>query len=149
MRPRAWMPSSNPIAAVVGDFNEDGRPDIATANYGNDTMAVLLGGNARTLLEDPTGSGLRSGFGRGNLSVASTDFDYWSFTANAGDRLTVAAENPGGASSSSLAYIIYAPDGTQLTSFTSDTFGRGPQMGMPDPTSRSCGKPVRRPAAPP
>jgi hypothetical protein len=34
---------SEPRTVVVGDFNGDGIPDIATANYGSDTVTVLLG----------------------------------------------------------------------------------------------------------
>ncbi|HLP16173.1 MAG TPA: VCBS repeat-containing protein [Bacteroidota bacterium] len=32
----------NPIALVVGDFNNDGREDIATANMGSSSMSLLL-----------------------------------------------------------------------------------------------------------
>ncbi len=34
---------SNPEHMVVGDFNDDGRPDLAVANRGSDTVSVLLG----------------------------------------------------------------------------------------------------------
>ena len=88
-------------------------------------MSVLLGNAVKTLAMDPIGSGLRSGYGRGNVSVAGTDADYWGFTASAGDRLIVATESAGSPSSSSLLYTIYRPDGTQLTSFGSDSNGRG------------------------
>jgi hypothetical protein len=120
-----YQPGGNPIGVVAGDFNGDGRMDVATANYSNHTVTVLTGVAAKPLPEDPADSGLRSGYGRGNLSVYNVDADYWSFTAEAGDRLTVAAENPGNPSSSGLSYTIYRPDGTSLGSFTTDSLGRG------------------------
>ncbi len=34
---------ANPSSVVVGDFNGDGVPDFATANFGANTVSVLLG----------------------------------------------------------------------------------------------------------
>jgi hypothetical protein len=34
---------STPNSVTVGDFNNDGRIDIAVANYGNDSVGILLG----------------------------------------------------------------------------------------------------------
>ena len=34
---------TEPCLIAVGDFNADGRRDLATANYGSDTLSVLLG----------------------------------------------------------------------------------------------------------
>jgi hypothetical protein len=62
---------------------------------------VLLGQNAQPLAEDPPGSGLRSGYGRGPLHGDS----FWSLTASAGETLTLAVE--GG---SNVRYIVYRPD---------------------------------------
>lgn len=33
----------NPFSVVTGDFNRDGNADIATANFGSDTVSLLLG----------------------------------------------------------------------------------------------------------
>ena len=33
------------IALATGDFNEDGRPDLATASYSNSSVTVLFGNN--------------------------------------------------------------------------------------------------------
>src|SRR5690348_8863232 len=33
---------TNPIDAVVGDFNGDGKPDIAVLNAGSNTVSILL-----------------------------------------------------------------------------------------------------------
>ncbi len=32
-----------PNSVVVGDFNKDGKPDIATSNGGSDNISILLG----------------------------------------------------------------------------------------------------------
>src|SRR5262249_23039015 len=96
----------NAIAVTSGDFNEDGRPDLATASYSNSSVTLLVGNNVEPLTEDPAGSGLRSGYGRGNLSIYNVDNDTWSFSANAGDTLVVAQENPGNPGSSGLAFTV-------------------------------------------
>jgi hypothetical protein len=33
----------SPVAVAVGDFNRDGRPDLAVANRGGDSVSILLG----------------------------------------------------------------------------------------------------------
>ena len=35
--------SKGPVAAAIGDVNGDGRPDLVVANYGSDSVSVLLG----------------------------------------------------------------------------------------------------------
>ena len=37
---------SSPVAVAVGDFNGDGRPDVAAANAGSNTVSVLLNDGA-------------------------------------------------------------------------------------------------------
>ena len=34
---------TNPVASVVGDFNQDGNKDLAVANRGSNNVSVLLG----------------------------------------------------------------------------------------------------------
>jgi hypothetical protein len=34
---------TSPLSIVVGDFNKDGKPDIATGNYGSNNISILLG----------------------------------------------------------------------------------------------------------
>jgi hypothetical protein len=34
---------ANPQAVVTGDFNGDGRPDLAVANFSSNTVSILLG----------------------------------------------------------------------------------------------------------
>jgi uncharacterized protein (UPF0548 family) len=39
---------TNPASVAVGDVNGDGRPDLAVANYGSNTVSVLLGNSDGT-----------------------------------------------------------------------------------------------------
>ena len=51
---------SKPFAMAAGDFNNDGTPDLAVANSGDNTVSVLLGkgdGTFQTQVTYPTGSG--------------------------------------------------------------------------------------------
>ncbi len=116
--------TGNPIAVAAADFNGDGREDLATANYGNHTVSVWLGHDTELLAEDPAGSGLRTGTGRGNIA-SRQDLDFWSVTGNAGDRLSVAIEVPGAPSSSGLYLRVEYPDGRVLTEFGAGSTGWG------------------------
>ena len=114
----------NAIALTVGDFNEDGRVDLAAASYHNSNVTVYTGNTVKPLLEDPEGSGIRSGYGRGNL-WSTSDVDYWSFSGKAGDLLSVAVEVPGSPNASQLQYRVDRADGTNVTTFYPDYNGRG------------------------
>src|SRR5262245_43070273 len=49
-----------PQAVVAGDFNNDGRLDVATANYSGDSVSLLLGngqGGFDAAVDFPTGAG--------------------------------------------------------------------------------------------
>src|SRR6266702_4699902 len=109
------------IAVAVGDWNRDGRPDIAAARYDSSGVYVLFGNRAELLAEDPVGSGLYSGFGRGNLANRS-DYDYWSFTAQSNDVLTVAVDIPGNPGGSQLYYWVGRPDGAYVTDFYANSY---------------------------
>ncbi|MCW5556084.1 MAG: hypothetical protein KIS67_28500 [Verrucomicrobiae bacterium] len=77
---------------------------------------------ARPLAMESTQPNLISGAGRGYLS-GSGDWDFWSFEAQAGDTMVLAAQNPGNPGSSGLTYILYDPSGTQLFNTTSANNG--------------------------
>ena len=61
---------SNPMAATFGDFNNDGNPDVAVANYSDGTISVLLGRGDGTLGTQTTYSVLG-----GPTSVEAGDFN--------------------------------------------------------------------------
>src|SRR5439155_16628191 len=105
--------AGNPTGVAVGDFTNDGRPDLIVANR-NSTALLLTGDTPIALLsEDPAGSGIRSGYARGNLSSTS-DADFFSFTAHAGDWLTLATEVPGNPGAIQLHYTFFDPAGNAL-----------------------------------
>ena len=62
-----------PVAIVAGDFNQDGKPDLAVANNGSDTMTVLLG-NGDGTFRKPASSPLLE-VGQFPQSMASADFN--------------------------------------------------------------------------
>ena len=92
---------SAPHFVAVGDFNNDGIPDIVSANYGSNTVSILLGVGNGTF-----GSAINSTAGSYPISVAVGDF-------NGDGKLDVAVANngnnlPGG----NLAILIGNGDGT-------------------------------------
>jgi hypothetical protein len=46
-----------PVRTVIGDFNNDGRTDLATTDYQNNSVPVLLGQGDGTFLDNVTGVG--------------------------------------------------------------------------------------------
>src|SRR5438132_902894 len=62
---------SSPQSMVVGDFNGDGRPDLAVADYGANVVSVLLGNGNGTFRPAAT----TSGTGNGPWALAVADFD--------------------------------------------------------------------------
>lgn len=126
------------IGIAFGDFDKDGRLDIAAAGYNGNIVSILFGARNQPLTEDPAGSGIRTGVGRGFLALQS-DSDLWSFSGRAGDHLVVASETPDSLPSSGLFYDILGPDGNRLNQpgvngyFYPDYrgFGQSPTLTLP------------------
>ncbi len=90
---------SSPIFTVVGDFNGDGIPDQAIANYGSSSITILLGNGDGTFTQ-ATGSPITVGSGPSSIAVG--DF------ANNG-KLDLAVTNFG---TSTVTILLGAGDGT-------------------------------------
>jgi hypothetical protein len=41
-RARSFVTGHTPLSVAIGELNGDGKPDLATANYGADTVSVLI-----------------------------------------------------------------------------------------------------------
>ena len=57
---------------VAGDFNNDGKLDLATANYGDGTVTLLLGNGDGTFTQ---ASGSPYAVGKGPTAIAAADFN--------------------------------------------------------------------------
>lgn len=101
-----------PQAAAIGDFNEDSKPDVVVANYGGNSLSVLLG----------NGSG---GFGAGTLlSVGSFPIGVVAGDFNGDGHLDLAAANFG---SNNVSVLLGNGNGT-FGAPTSFSTGLGPAM---------------------
>jgi hypothetical protein len=73
-----------PSSIAVGDFNGDGIPDLAVANYGGDTVTILLGNGDGTF----TAAAASPATGSAPISIAVGDF-------NGDGRMDLAVANHG------------------------------------------------------
>ncbi|MBM3883827.1 MAG: hypothetical protein FJ387_29680 [Verrucomicrobia bacterium] len=103
-------------AAYEREFEVIGMAGFVFESRANDTPETAT--RLDPLLADGVGGGVRAGWGRGTLDLSGADVDWWSFTAQAGDRLTLAGSNWGlpcgwwGCTPRS--YQVYGPEGNLL-----------------------------------
>jgi hypothetical protein len=70
LAPVSYAAGSNPQAVAVGDFNNDGKFDLAVANAGSNNVSVLLGNGNGTFQPAKTFA-----VGADPVSVAVGDFN--------------------------------------------------------------------------
>jgi hypothetical protein len=63
---------SGPDAIIAADFNNDGRLDLAVANYADGTVTLLLGNGDGTFTQ---AAGSPYGVGQGPYQIAAADFN--------------------------------------------------------------------------
>lgn len=90
--------SAIPVAVYVGDLNDDGRADVAVANYGDDSVSVLVASGVGTYVTTvytvgrrpvAIGAGDLDGDGLPDLLVANQDSDDLSILASQGNAFFV------------------------------------------------------------
>jgi hypothetical protein len=91
---RDYATGVRPDSVAIGDLNGDGKPDLATANFGPDTVSVLLGrgdGSLQSKLDYRTGNDPESivigdvnGDGQPDLATADVGADTVSVLLNRG-----------------------------------------------------------------
>jgi hypothetical protein len=130
---------SNPSAVVVGDFNHDGKPDVAVANKGSQTMSILLGNGSGGFSSAP-GSPI-TGMTNNPFALAVADFnrdgkldiasvgeasnDLWVFLGN-GDGTFQSHINSGGLSQPEGAIAVgdFNKDGIPDVAVSDEASGR-------------------------
>ncbi|KAF0094832.1 MAG: fibronectin type III domain-containing protein [Puniceicoccaceae bacterium 5H] len=108
------------------DVNGDGRTDLLLARQDDDRLYTLAGNPSITPLADTGIGGLRQALGRGNVSDED-DEDYFVFSAEAGDRLSVVVDSMiDNGNDTGLRYEIYDVSGNQKERVYGDRYtGRG------------------------
>jgi hypothetical protein len=140
--PAAGYPvGANPQDVVTADFNNDGRLDLAVANYSGDTVSVLLGNGDATFQPAQT-----SPTGAGPQSVAVGDFNEDGTldlaTANAASVSVLTGNGDGtfgspadinvGSDPASVAVGDFNGDGRMDLGVVSNTFYYWPEYGYGD-----------------
>ena len=121
-----------PHSIAVADFTGDTLEDLALVNSYYDQVYTYGGNAAVVLAEDPSGSGLCYGFGRGNREDSS-DYDCWAFSGEAGDKVRIAIEVPGNPGNSGHYYELMSHEGTVLGGYYSsgNGYGQSPPITLP------------------
>jgi hypothetical protein len=122
VQPNDFPVGKNPAAIAVGDFNGDGKPDLAVANEASNTVSLLLGGGTNLFLpggEVSVGTrpaalavGDFNGDGKPDLAVANEASNTVSLLLGEGaDPLQPAVEVPVGNTPAALAVGDFNGDG--------------------------------------
>ncbi|MEK6684664.1 MAG: FG-GAP-like repeat-containing protein, partial [Nitrospirota bacterium] len=78
-----YATGTNPLSVAIGDVNADSKPDLAVANYGSDTVSILLGTGAGSF---GAATSFTAGVGPGAVAIGE-------FNANGKPDLAVANQD--------------------------------------------------------
>ncbi len=84
---------SAPVSVTVGDFNSDGKPDLAVANFDSGNVTILL--NTCAANQPPVAQCKDVTASAGTNCVASASIDDGSLDPDAGDTITLSQNPPG------------------------------------------------------
>lgn len=104
---------SNPQGIAVGDFDLDGKPDIATSNYSSNNVYILKNNSSSSIISFSFALSLNVGSGPGSLACGDIDND---------GKLDLATANWSGAS---ISILRNTNSVIGLNSFTTITTGNG------------------------
>ena len=118
----AFAAGTNPKAVITGDFNGDGRPDLAVVNNGGNTVSILLGngdGSFQSAVDYPVdlspvaiAAADLNGDGKLDLVVANSNSNDVSVLLGSGNGTFQAASNfPAGGSPRALSLVELNGDG--------------------------------------
>ena len=116
-----FTPASSPQSVATGDFDSDGRQDLAVPDFGGDAAAVRLGNGDGTF---------RAGGAFGTLSRPE-DIAVGDFNADGTEDLAVAAQT-GPGSNHDVAVLLGRGDGTFQQMATIDLPGRSNSLAVAD-----------------
>src|SRR6516164_340033 len=117
--PRGFDAGSGPQSVAVGDFNGDGKPDLAVVNSYSNNVSVLLGNGDGTF--QPAVS-YGTGSGTGPAFVAVGDFNH-------DGKLDLAVAN---SNSSNVSVLLGNGDGTFQTAVNYDVGGAPTSIAVGD-----------------
>lgn len=109
---------------VATDLNGDGVMDFVATSFNYNRLWTWMGNTTKPLAEDGRIAGMRHGAFRGHLTVGG-DIDWYSFTAQAGDRLLLVTETVNAPQYSGQGFTVHDSAGNALITGYADSNGYG------------------------
>ncbi len=112
--PTTFSTGLGPVDVMVGDFNGDGKPDLAFANFGSNTMSVLLNTTAPGSASPTFAARVSFATQPGPRALVVGDF-------NSDGQLDIAVANSKGSSRSVSVFLNTTAPGSATPSFAAQT----------------------------